>query len=136
MTHVVTDNCIKCKYTACVEVCPVDCFHEGPNFLAIDPDTCIDCTLCIAECPAGAIYWDGAVPADQAHFLEINAELASQWPVRDEPIEPAADADAWNGVINKLEYLDWSRPVESSPGRRGIMDWLGRLGGSDRDRAA
>jgi len=81
MTHVVTDNCIKCKYTDCVEVCPVDCFHEGPNFLVIDPEECIDCTLCVEECPALAIFDEDSVPADQNHFFAINAELAPRWPV-------------------------------------------------------
>jgi NAD-dependent dihydropyrimidine dehydrogenase PreA subunit len=56
MPFVVTENCIKCKHTDCVEVCPVDCFHEGPNFLVIDPDECIDCTLCEPECPVNAIF--------------------------------------------------------------------------------
>src|SRR5690625_8008009 len=81
MTFVVTDNCIKCKYTDCVEVCPVDCFHEGPNFLVIDPEECIDCTLCVPECPAEAIYVDDEVPQDQMDFFEINARLAQRWPV-------------------------------------------------------
>ncbi len=81
MTFVVTENCIKCKYMDCVEVCPVDCFHEGPNFLVIDPDECIDCTLCEPECPAEAIFSEDEVPADQKDFLKINAELAKSWPV-------------------------------------------------------
>jgi ferredoxin len=79
MAFVVTENCIKCKYMDCVEVCPVDCFHEGPNFLVIDPDECIDCTLCEPECPAEAIFSEDEVPADQKEFLKINAELAKQW---------------------------------------------------------
>lgn len=106
MTHVVTDNCIRCKYTDCVEVCPVDCFHEGPNFLAIDPEECIDCTLCIPECPAEAIFPEDEVPDDQQHFFEINARLAPQWPVIDSMIDAPADADEWNGVPDKLDYLD------------------------------
>jgi ferredoxin len=106
MTHVVTDNCIKCKYTDCVEVCPVDCFHEGPNFLAIDPEECIDCTLCVAECPANAIFPEDEVPADQVHFFEINAELSRKWPVITEMIAPPPDADEWNGTPDKLSYLD------------------------------
>ena len=81
MTYVVTDACVKCKYTDCVEVCPVDCFHEGPNFLAIDPDECIDCTLCVAECPVEAIYAEDDVPADMLSFIALNAELAKIWPV-------------------------------------------------------
>ncbi|MDN3519446.1 ferredoxin family protein [Aquisalimonas lutea] len=106
MTYVVTDNCIKCKYTDCVEVCPVDCFHEGPNFLAIDPDECIDCTLCEPECPAEAIYAEDDLPDDQSHFLELNAELAQKWPVITEKKDPPADAEEWDGVANKLPHLE------------------------------
>lgn len=106
MTHVVTENCIKCKYTDCVEVCPVDCFHEGPNFLVIDPDECIDCTLCVAECPVNAIFPEDEVPADQVHFFEINAELARRWPVIAEKIDAPPDAEEWDGKPDKLRYLD------------------------------
>jgi len=106
MTFVVTDNCIKCKYTDCVEVCPVDCFHEGPNFLVIDPDECIDCTLCEPECPAEAIYAEDDVPEDQREFIQLNAELAKEWPVITEKKDPPADADDWNGVKGKLKYLE------------------------------
>ena len=76
MTYVVTESCIRCKYTDCVDVCPVDCFREGPNFLVIDPDECIDCTLCVAECPVEAIFAEDDVPADQQQFTALNAELA------------------------------------------------------------
>src|SRR5690606_8122429 len=76
MTFVVTEACIKCKYTDCVEVCPVDCFHEGPNMLVIDPEECIDCTLCEPECPVEAIVSEDDVPAGQEQFLELNADLS------------------------------------------------------------
>lgn len=105
MAHVVTENCIKCKYTDCVEVCPVDCFHEGPNFLVIDPEECIDCTLCVAECPAEAIFADADVPNGQEYFLDINAELAPKWPVIDHKIPPPGDAKQWDGVPDKLPLL-------------------------------
>ena len=106
MTFVVGDNCIKCKFTDCVEVCPVDCFHEGPNFLVIDPDECIDCTLCEPECPANAIFAEDDVPEDQQKFTALNAELAKKWPVITQ-IKPApADAEEWNGVKDKLKYLE------------------------------
>ena len=105
MTFVVTENCIKCKYTDCVEVCPVDCFHEGPNFLVIDPDECIDCTLCEPECPAQAIFAEDDVPADQEQFLALNAELAKQWPVISAKKDAPADADDWNGKPDKLPHL-------------------------------
>lgn len=106
MTYVVTESCIRCKYTDCVDVCPVDCFHEGPNFLAIDPDECIDCTLCVAECPVEAIFAEDDVPEDQLHFIELNAELARQWPVIVERKEPLPDADEWSQVQDKLEHLE------------------------------
>ncbi len=106
MTFVVTDNCILCKYTDCVEVCPVDCFHEGPNFLVIDPDECIDCTLCEPECPAGAIVADDDLSEDQMVFLELNAELSRKWPVLTEQKAPLEDAEKWDGVPNKLQYLE------------------------------
>ena len=72
MTHVVTENCINCKHTDCVEVCPVDCFHAGPNFLVIDPDECIDCTLCVPECPVNAIFAEDEVPEEWKNFTEKN----------------------------------------------------------------
>ena len=106
MTFVVTDNCIKCKYTDCVEVCPVDCFHEGPNFLVIDPDECIDCSLCEPECPANAIYAEEDLPANQEHFTALNAELSPQWPVITEQRDPLPDAADWDGVEGKLEHLE------------------------------
>lgn len=106
MTYVVTENCIKCKYTDCVEVCPVDCFHEGPNFLVIDPDECIDCTLCVPECPVNAIYAEDDVPEDQKEFLQLNAELAKAWPVITEKKEAPADAAEWENRPGKLEHLE------------------------------
>lgn len=105
MTHVVVDNCINCKYTDCVEVCPVDCFHAGPNFLAIDPEECIDCTLCVPECPAEAIFPEADVPQGQENFLQINAELVKNWPVLAERIDPLEGADLWDGQPNKLPLL-------------------------------
>ena len=106
MPFVVTENCIKCKYMDCVEVCPVDCFHEGPNFLVIDPDECIDCTLCEPECPAKAIYPEDDVPAGQEGFIPLNAELSRAWPVITERKEPPDDAKEWDGKPNKLPLLD------------------------------
>ena len=106
MTFVVTENCIKCKYTDCVEVCPVDCFYEGPNFLVIDPDECIDCALCEPECPAEAIYSEDEIPAGQEHFLELNAELTQSWPVITGVKTPPDDAEEWNGKDGKLDHLE------------------------------
>ncbi len=105
MTHVVTESCIRCKYTDCVDVCPVDCFREGPNFLAIEPDECIDCALCVPECPVNAIYAGDAVPEDQKQFTELNAKLAKQWPVIASKKPAPADAEEWRKVKEKLKYL-------------------------------
>lgn len=105
MTFVVTDNCVKCKYTDCVEVCPVDCFYEGPNFLVIDPDECIDCALCEPECPANAIFSEDELPADQVKYIEVNAELCQTWPNITEQKDPLPDAKEWDGVPNKFEHL-------------------------------
>lgn len=106
MTYVVTENCIKCKYTDCVEVCPVDCFHEGPNFLVIDPDECIDCTLCEPECPINAIYPEDDVPAGQEEFVALNAELSKAWPVITARKDGLPDAKDWEGKTGKLPLLE------------------------------
>src|SRR5271169_1465336 len=106
MTFVVTENCIKCKYMDCVEVCPVDCFHEGPNFLVIDPEGCIDCTLCEPECPVEAIYSEEEIPKGQEEFLALNAELAKSWPVITEMKAAPADADAWKDKPGKRALLE------------------------------
>ena len=106
MTFVVTESCIKCKYTDCVEVCPVDCFHEGPNFLVIDPDECIDYTLCEPECPVEAIVSEDDLPEDQQEFLALNAELSREWPVLSEKKDAPEDADDWQEVKEKLQYLE------------------------------
>src|SRR4051812_12238364 len=105
MTHVVTESCIACRYTDCVDVCPVDCFREGPNFLTIDPDECIDCAVCVAECPVNAIYAEEDVPADQQQFIKINVELARAWPSITKTKSPLADADEWKDVQKKLQFL-------------------------------
>lgn len=106
MTFVVTDNCIKCKYTDCVEVCPVDCFYEGPNFLVIHPDECIDCALCEPECPAVAIFSEDEVPEDMQEFIQLNVELAEIWPNITEKKESLPDAEEWDGVKGKIKDLE------------------------------
>jgi len=106
MAYVVTENCIKCKYTDCVDVCPVDCFHEGPNFLVIDPEECIDCTLCVPECPAEAIFAEDDVPDEQRDFIAINAKLAKNWPTLTERKPAASDADDWLGKPGKRDLLE------------------------------
>jgi ferredoxin len=106
MTYVVVENCIKCKYTDCVEVCPVDCFREGPNCLVIDPEECIDCNLCVSECPAEAIFPEDDVPENQRQFIALNAELAKLWPTITEKKDALPDADAWNGKPDKAGLLE------------------------------
>ena len=106
MTYVVTESCIRCKYTDCVEVCPVDCFHEGPNFLVIDPDECIDCTLCVPECPVNAIFAEDDLREDQKQFTQINAELTKKWPVLTEKKPAPPDAAEWEDKPDKLKYLE------------------------------
>jgi len=105
MTYIVTDACVRCKYTDCVEVCPVDCFHEGPNFLVIDPEECIDCTLCVPECPVGAIYAEDDLPEDMQVYLKLNALLAKDWPVITEMKSPLPEAEEWAEQKDKLQYL-------------------------------
>lgn len=106
MPFIVTESCIKCKYTDCVEVCPVDCFHEGPNMLVIDPDECIDCTLCEPECPVEAIMSEDDVPDNMQEFIQLNAELSREWPVLSEMKDAPADADDWKEVKDKLQHLE------------------------------
>jgi len=106
MTFVVTENCIRCKYTDCVEVCPVDCFYEGPNFLVIHPDECIDCGLCEPECPADAILQDDDLSDEQQIYVELNADLAEIWPNISLKKPAPDDADDWNGKPDKLKLLE------------------------------
>ena len=106
MAYVVTESCIKCKYTDCVEVCPVDCFYEGPEFLVIHPDECIDCGLCEPECPIEAIFSEDEVPDDQIQYIELNAELCLEWPNIVEQKEPMSDSDEWREVKGKFEMIE------------------------------
>ncbi len=106
VTYVVTESCIKCKYTDCVDVCPVDCFREGPNMLVIEPDECIDCTLCVAECPVEAIFADDDVPEQQRQYIELNAELSKLWPSIVAKKDAPVDADHWARVVAKADLLE------------------------------
>lgn len=106
MTFVVTENCIKCKFQDCVEVCPVDCFHEGPNFLVIDPTACIDCGVCEPACPANAIFGAEELSGVQSIFTVLNAELAQQWPVITVKGRIPPDAADWDGKLDKLKHLE------------------------------
>jgi ferredoxin len=87
-------------------VCPVDCFREGPNFLVIDPDECIDCTLCVPECPAEAIFAEDDVPADQKEYIQLNADLSKEWPEITARKDPLPDHEEWLKVKGKLQYLE------------------------------
>ena len=106
MTYVVTESCIKCKYTDCVDVCPVDAFREGRNMLVIDPDDCIDCAVCVPECPVEAIFAEDDVPDAQAGWLALNRELAALWKpiIERKPAPP--DADDWAKVKDKMNLLE------------------------------
>lgn len=101
MTFVVTEACIRCKYTDCVEVCPVDCFYEGENMLVISPDECIDCGVCEPECPIGAILPDSDSKAEQ--WLELNKEYSAKWPNITTRKDPLPEAEEMKDVEGKLE---------------------------------
>ena len=105
MTFVVTENCIKCKYTDCVEVCPVDCFHEGELMLVINPEECIDCNLCVPECPVEAIFPDEELPEKFQEFLDYNAEKSKTWPILHMKKDALPDADDWAQKANKKQFV-------------------------------
>lgn len=115
MTYLVTDNCIQCKHTDCVSVCPqlVDCFYEGENFLVINPDECIDCGVCVPECPVGAIVNEVELAEpDRSKWIEINTIYSDKWPNITEQKEPLPDAEIWDGVPNKYEEIFDPAPGE------------------------
>jgi ferredoxin len=103
MTYLVTENCIKCKYTDCVEVCPVDCFYEGKNFVVINPDECIDCGVCEPECPAEAIKPESKELVD---WMQFNRDYSAKLPKITKKKLPLAEADQMNGISNKLQFLE------------------------------
>jgi ferredoxin len=106
MTYLVTENCIKCKHTDCVSVCPVDCFYEGPNFLAINPDECIDCGVCVPECPVEAIVPDSNVDINVKFWTDLNRRMSEKWPNITKKKDALPDADEWKDRPNKLDLLE------------------------------
>jgi ferredoxin len=106
MTHVVAEACINCKFTDCVAVCPVDCFHEGTNFLVIDPEVCIDCGLCVPECPVEAIFSEDDLPEEWSEYLEINEKYTADWPVIDTQKDPLPTSDEFREVKGKKDLID------------------------------
>ena len=105
MTYIVTEQCIGCKHSDCVQVCPVDCFHEGENMLVIDPDECVDCGLCEIECPVDAIVSENELPQHQLHFMVLNKELSRLWPKITEKKNALPNAEEWEKIENKLVHL-------------------------------
>ena len=101
MAFVVTEACIKCKHTDCVEVCPVDCFYEGPNFLVIHPDECIDCALCEPECPVDAIKPD--TESGSERWLELNKKYSEIWPNISQKKDPPIESEEYKNEENKFE---------------------------------
>ncbi|HLG20266.1 MAG TPA: ferredoxin FdxA [Bdellovibrionota bacterium] len=110
MAYVIAEPCIKCKYTDCVEVCPVDCFYEGANMLAIHPEECIDCGACEPVCPTKAIFIDEEVPDKWKEYVDINAKYSKEWPKISVKKAAPPDADKWKDVENKREHFD-SKPA-------------------------
>ena len=106
MGYVVTEPCIKCKYTECVTNCPVVCFHEGANFLVIDPDDCIDCGACVDPCPVDAIFPEAEVPEKWKHYIELNKQYATTWPELTKTREPLPTAEEFAAIAEKAGHLD------------------------------
>jgi ferredoxin len=105
MAFIVGEGCIGCKHTDCVAICPVNCFYEGPNFVVIHPEECIDCALCEPVCPEKAIFRDTDVPPEQASFIDLNRDLAGTWAPIIKKKSALPDAAEWSGVPGKLKYL-------------------------------
>ena len=101
MTYIVNDKCIKCKFTDCVDVCPVDCFYEGENMLVINPDECIDCGVCEPECPVDAIVSDTEEGATD--WLELNDKYSRKWPNITESKESLPNANEHENEIDKFK---------------------------------
>ena len=107
MAFIVTESCVKCKFTDCVSVCPVDCFYEGPNFLAINPDECIDCAVCVPECPVEAIVADTETETKDLEFwADVNNNMSRRWSNISKKKNPLPEAEEWRNVKDKKQFLD------------------------------
>lgn len=117
MAFVVTESCIACKYTDCVSVCPMECFYEGPNFLVINPDECIDCSICVGECPVSAIVEASEISPSQAHFVEINRVLSRdpRWTRITHTSAPLPGHETWAKINDKLHLLEHGPRAEILP---------------------
>jgi ferredoxin len=116
MSYLVIDNCVKCKHTTCVSVCPVDCFYEGPDMLVINPEECIDCGVCVPECPADAIVQDSDLidELEIERWTEINRKHSEEWPNITEEKAPNPEFNIWDGVKNKYEmFIEKSIPIRN-----------------------
>jgi ferredoxin len=111
MAFVVAEPCIKCKYTDCVEVCPVDCFYEGENSLSINPDECIDCGACEPTCPTKAIFPEESLPAEWKEYAAMNREFSQTWPNINYKKDPLPEAEQWKDVRKKRDHFS------ENPGR-------------------
>ena len=105
MTYVVAEPCIKCKFTDCVDVCPVDCFYEGENMLSIHPDECIDCGACVPECPVEAIFSEDDLPEKWSEFTALNAKFCEDWPNIDAKKDPMDTSEEFRSVEAKRTML-------------------------------
>ena len=105
MPHIVTDSCVRCKYTDCVEVCPVDCFHEAEHLLVIDPQECIDCGACVPACPVEAIFLDEDVPKEQWDYIALNEQLSETTPLIFSSKEPHPEAEKYHSVKGKWSLI-------------------------------
>ena len=112
MTYIVKDECIKCKLTDCVEVCPVDCFYEGENMLVIDPDECIDCGVCEPECPIDAIVADTAEEHDKDKWLLLNKKFSAIWPNITLKKEPMDEHEKYKDITDKYSKYFSEKPAK------------------------
>lgn len=106
MPHIVAEPCVACRHTNCVAVCPVNCFHKGPNFLVIDPEKCIDCRMCVPECPVNAIYEEDELPEQWQEYVELNRRFSAEWPIISGQIEPLPEAASFRDVAEKRHLLE------------------------------